>query len=73
MAQVKILKIPRSEKDAEAGYMGIVDEECLVQSSAPLYSRLCRVPNKLWKSWKIWKIMKKVPCMEKSRNLKKPE
>ena len=27
--------------------------------------------HKLWKSWKTWKITKKVPCMEKSWNLKK--
>ena len=24
-----------------------------------------------WKSWKTWKVTKKVPCMEKSWNLKK--
>ena len=29
--------------------------------------------HKLWKAWKTWKITKKVPCMEKSWNLKKPE
>ena len=29
--------------------------------------------HKLWKSWKTWKITKKVPCMEKSWDLKKPE
>ena len=28
--------------------------------------------HKLWKSWKTWKITKKVPCMEKSWNLKNP-
>ena len=27
--------------------------------------------HKHWKSWKTWKITKKVPCMEKSWNLKK--
>ena len=27
--------------------------------------------HKLWKSWKTSKIKKKVPCMEKSWNLKK--
>ena len=27
--------------------------------------------HKLWKSWKTWKTTKKVPCMEKSWNLKK--
>ena len=27
--------------------------------------------HKLWKSWKTWKSTKKVPCMEKSWNLKK--
>ena len=29
--------------------------------------------HKLWKSWKTRKITKKVPCMEKSWNLNKPE
>ena len=27
--------------------------------------------HKLWKEWKTWKITKKLPCMEKSWNLKK--
>ena len=29
--------------------------------------------HKLWKSWKTWDSLKKVPCMEKSKNLKKTE
>ena len=37
----------------------------------PDVSTLRQGSHRLWKSRKTWKIIKKIPCMEKSWNLKK--
>ena len=49
----------------------LLTSELFTADVMSMVSCLNQGSHKLWKSWKTWKITKKVPCMEKSWNLKK--
>ena len=49
----------------------LLTSELFTADVMSMVSCLNQGAHKLRKSWKIWKITKKVPCMEKSWNLKK--
>ena len=54
----------------------LIPDLCLLPYFIIIIDAICGAiqgSHELWKSWKTWKITKKVPCMEKSWNLKKIE